>query len=134
MRWPISIVLSVALSGCMNEVVRPDCLIPLQQPPPSPSPSSAGMSLSEDGTDLIDVSGRLLVLQSRHTDRTTEVLGLLDVHVPSGGQAAALAALRSQAIALGADAVVGADFHHGESGNESIHVSGMAIRFIELAR
>lgn len=75
----------------------------------------------------------VVVLQSRHLDRATEVLKIIDIHVPVGGQDAALAALQAEAAAVGADAVVGAEFHHGDGNGEPIHVSGMAVRYIELA-
>lgn len=47
-----------------------------------------------------------------------------------GDQDAALAALRRQALAMGADAVVGVELHHGEGDDESIHLSGLAVRFV----
>jgi hypothetical protein len=75
----------------------------------------------------------VMVLQSRHLDRATEVVGIIDVHLPVGNQDAALAELRARAAEMGADAVVGAEFHHGEGAGEPIHVSGMAVRFIQLS-
>ena len=75
----------------------------------------------------------VMVLQSRHLDRATEVVGILDIHLPVGAHDAPLAQLRAQAAAMGADAVVGAEFHHGERQGEPIHVSGLAVRFVQLA-
>src|SRR5260221_10422492 len=75
----------------------------------------------------------ILVLESHHLDRPSEVVGIIDVHVAVGGHDAALAALKEQAVAMGADAVVGAEFHHGDGAGEPIHVSGMAVRYIQLS-
>ena len=64
--------------------------------------------------------------------RPTEVLGLVDVHERMGREDEALADLRARSAMLGADAVVGADFHHGE-GNVT-HLSGVAVRFPRILR
>jgi hypothetical protein len=94
----------------------------------------------DDGAELLsatpvvaaDVAGRVLIMQSTHLDRPTEVVGVVDVHLPSGNEGAALAALRARAAALGADAVLGVEFHHGEEHEGPTHLSGLAVRFIEL--
>src|SRR5262249_47119920 len=75
---------------------------------------------------------RVLVLQSSHLSRPTEVLGIVDVHLDVGSQQAALAALRRRAAALGADAVVGVEYHHGEVESGPIHLSGLAVRYVDL--
>jgi uncharacterized protein YbjQ (UPF0145 family) len=49
-----------------------------------------------------------------------------------GHHAAALADMRRQAAAIGADAVVGVEFHHGHGEDEPTHLSGLAVRFVEL--
>jgi uncharacterized protein YbjQ (UPF0145 family) len=38
--------------------------------------------------------------------------------------------LRVKAAQLGADAVVGVEFHHGESEGEPTHLSGLAVKFL----
>jgi uncharacterized protein YbjQ (UPF0145 family) len=48
-----------------------------------------------------------------------------------GDQDAALAALKRRAASMGADAVVGVEFHHGEGAGEPIHLSGLAVRFLK---
>lgn len=73
---------------------------------------------------------RVLILQSTHLDRPAEVVGIVDVHEETGHHDAALAELRQKAAALGADAVVGVEFHHGESNGEPTHLSGLAVRFV----
>ncbi len=74
----------------------------------------------------------VLILQSTHLDRPTEVVGVIDAHLPVGDQDAAMAALRKKAAAMGADAVVGVEFHHGESPGEPTHLSGLAVRFLRV--
>lgn len=73
---------------------------------------------------------RILVLQGTHLDRPAEVIGVVDAHLAVGDQDAALAALRTRAAQMGADAVVGVEFHHGEGAGEPIHLSGLAVRFL----
>jgi hypothetical protein len=75
----------------------------------------------------------VLVLQSTHLDRPAEVVGVVDAHVPMGGHDAALDVLRRRAAAMGADAVVGVEFHHGEGEGQPTHLSGLAVRFLEAA-
>jgi hypothetical protein len=74
--------------------------------------------------------GRVVVLQSKHLDRPAEVVGVVDAHEEMGKHEAALWALKTKAARLGADAVVGVEFHHGESEGEPTHLSGLAVRFV----
>ena len=73
---------------------------------------------------------RVLVLQGKHLDRPAEVIGVVDAHEEMGKQDAALWTLKQKAAALGADAVVGVEFHHGEGEGEPTHLSGLAVRFL----
>lgn len=74
---------------------------------------------------------RVLLLQGRKLDRPAEVVGVVDAHEPSGREDAAFQRLQQNAAALGADAVVGIDFHHGEGPGEPLHLSGLAVRFLD---
>lgn len=75
---------------------------------------------------------RVQVLPSKRPDRPAEVVGVVDAHVPMGDHDRALAVLREKAAALGADAVIGVDFAHGEGHDgQPIHLSGLAIRYLE---
>jgi hypothetical protein len=76
----------------------------------------------------------VLVLQSSHIDRLTEVVGVIDVHAAMGGHDAALWLLKQRAVQLGADAVLGVEFHHGHGEEEPTHLSGLAVRFISGIR
>lgn len=74
----------------------------------------------------------ILVVPTPDTGHPTEVVAVLDVHEPSGNHDAALRTLKERAALLGADAVVGVEFHHEESGGgpHSIetHLSGVAVK------
>ena len=74
---------------------------------------------------------RVLLLQGRTLDRRSEVVGVVDAHEPSGREDVAFQRLQQNAAALGADAVVGIDFHHGEGAGEPLHLSGLAVRFLD---
>lgn len=76
---------------------------------------------------------RVLVLQSTHLDRPAEVVGVIDAHVPMASQDAAPDVVRKRAAAMGADAVVGVEFHHGEGEGQPTHLSGLAVRFLQTA-
>lgn len=73
---------------------------------------------------------RVLILQTRKLDRPAEVVGIVDAHEENGREAVALDELRRKAAALGADAVVGVEFHHAESHGEPLHLSGLAVRYV----
>lgn len=78
-------------------------------------------------------ASRVLILETRDLPRPAEVLAVLDVHEPVGDEALALRLLQERAAAAGADAVVGVEFHHGHAPGP-IHLSGLAVRFIEIPR
>ncbi len=82
------------------------------------------------GSDLDTRAARVLILQTSHIDRLTEVIGVIDMHFPSGREDEALTGLRRDAALRGADAVLGVEFHHGEGGGESTHLSGLAVKFL----
>ena len=73
---------------------------------------------------------RVLILQTRKLDRPAEVVGIVDAHDESGHEEVALDELRRKAAAIGADAVVGVEFHHSDSHGEPLHLSGLAVRYI----
>ncbi len=64
----------------------------------------------------------------------TEVLGVVDVHEPVKSTAEGLDLLRRRAALLGAEAVTGVEFEHGEGGAEKTHLSGTAVRCHDLLR
>ena len=75
-------------------------------------------------------ASHILVLEGTHLDRPAEVVGVIDAHMPMGSHDAALALVRRRAAQMGADAVVGVEFHHGDGPGEPTHLSGLAVRFL----
>jgi hypothetical protein len=94
-----------------------------RDPPEAPPANAAAVARTDPA--------RVLVLQSTHLDRPAEVVGVVDAHVAMGSHDSALEVVRQRAAALGADAVVGVEFHHGEGEGQPTHLSGLAVRFID---
>lgn len=81
--------------------------------------------------EIIDAAKRVQVLPGE-LGCSAEVLGLVDVHEPMKTTADALDLLKRRAAVLGAEAVVGVEFEHGEHGAEKTHLSGTAVRCKDL--
>ena len=125
--------LALVLAGCAEtaaEAPTPCCAAYRPQPPSPPPPPPQPVASSPSYVSSLPAS-RVLVLQSTHTEGLTEVVGVVDVHAEMGGQEAALEALKRKAEQMGADAVVGVEFHHGHGEEEPTHLSGLAVRFLE---
>lgn len=71
----------------------------------------------------------ILVLVDKRIDDPTEVLAILDFHSNAADQDKGFDELRARAYAVGADAVLSAEFEHGADGQPS-HLSGIAVRFL----
>jgi uncharacterized protein YbjQ (UPF0145 family) len=82
---------------------------------------------------VIEAASRVKVLPGE-LECSAEVVGLVDVHEPMKSTAEGLEVLRRRAALLGAEAVVGVEFEHGEGGNEKTHLSGTAVRCNDLLR
>ena len=95
--------------------------------------ASVGAQAPEDEPDPVPVtapaSRSVIVLVDKHIDRPAEVIGVLDFHSAATSEDKGFDELRAHAAAMGADAVIGAEFEHGD-GNEPSHLSGMAVRFV----
>jgi uncharacterized protein YbjQ (UPF0145 family) len=102
--------------------------VEIQPAPPQAAPMQA-LAPGEWPTTV--VSTGILVTTARKLDRPTEVVGVIDAHEPSGRQDAAFALIQRQAATMGADAVVGVEFHHGEESGEPTHLSGLAVRYLD---
>lgn len=70
---------------------------------------------------------KVAVLDAKDIKRKTELLGFLDVAGDKSHRDAALEALRAKASALGADAIVGVEYHEGAG--EPGHYSGVAVKY-----
>jgi hypothetical protein len=93
----------------------------------APAQTGAPIPTTTNGRD----PARILVLQGKHLDRPAVVIGVVDAHEAMGSQEAALWTLKKKAAELGADAVVGVEFNHGEGAGEPTHLSGLAVRFLQ---
>ena len=106
------------------------CLLAGCEPtPPPPVYVSATAAVSEpepppQGGD------RVIVLTDKRVARPTEVIGVLDFHTDALDPEKGFGELRARAAAMGAEAVLGAEFEHGEGGGPS-HLSGIAVRFLD---
>jgi hypothetical protein len=82
---------------------------------------------------LAEAAKEMLVLQAGDAGRPTEVIGVIDVHQPTGEHGAALQTLRERAALIGANAVLGVEFHHEDDHPDdkgiATHLSGLAVRF-----
>lgn len=118
-----------ALAGCAHD--EPGQTIVVHPSPVVLEAHSASSSVVPSETARSHPS-QIQVLPSKRTDRPAEVVGVVDAHIPMGDHDRALAVLREKAAGLGADAVIGVDFAHGEGhGDQPVHLSGLAIRYLE---
>jgi len=112
-RVPVLCVLALAGTACIS--VHPgdgDVYEGLDSAPPIPTGE-----------------GRVLLLVSSRLPRPAEVIAILDMHWSHDDYDRALGELALEAESLGADAVVGVEFHHaGRDGQH--HLSGLAVRML----
>ncbi len=110
-----SVVLSLAFIGCGG--------------PPQSARSPAWV---EDTSELGIPPGAKRILVTPETNcpnrENCDILEVLDIHTRATSQDKGFDQLRARAVAIGGDAVIGAEFEHGD-GNEPSHLSGMIVRF-----
>jgi uncharacterized protein YbjQ (UPF0145 family) len=134
----------LAAAGCA-EARPPDPMFP----PTDPAESSAARSSAEDSSEhdeiaeekaivndpaVIAAAAKVKVIQNDHIECPTKLVGLVDIHEPVESVDQALTVLRRKAAKMGAEAVLGVEFHHGEPGEEPTHLSGMAVRCEDLIK
>lgn len=113
--------------GPPHEDVAPVVLVPVSEQQHTAVVISPSPSTSPSRRD----SARIQVLPIKRPDRPAEVIGIVDAHVAMGDHDRAMSVLREKAAEMGADAVIGVDFQHGEGHrDEPIHLSGLAIRYL----
>lgn len=129
-----SLSIALALVGCGNTEEAPAVVYPspvvtrIEVATTAPTPIAVAPARSAISVDAI------VVTTKRSLDRPTEVVGVIDEHEKSGRQDAAFELLRRRAAAMGADAVVGAEFHHGDEEGGATHLSGLAVRYLDHLR
>lgn len=80
---------------------------------------------------IVAAAAKVRVLNNESLSCASQVLGVVDVHEPVQTDEAALDILRRRAAALGAEAITGVEFRHG-NGHERTHMSGTAVRCKDL--
>jgi hypothetical protein len=132
MRISLVLLASIVAVGCGGASPDEQPVTPTGAPPQAPRDAvimTGGTPAGSAAMQQTDASN-ILVLQTTKLDRYAEVVGVVDVHEGMGDERAALQSLREKAAAMGADAVIGVEFHHGEGEGEPTHLSGMAVRFV----
>jgi hypothetical protein len=125
-------VLLALLSGCTENYVM--------QAPRAPSAAESGTAESTptesvptesvpSATAEISITRVRVFPKGSSPSQRMEVVGVLDFHTQADSQDKGFADLRVHAAAMGADAVIDAEFEHGE-GSEPSHLSGVAVRFV----
>ena len=115
-----------------------DTIPPAESPPPSSYSQNVtyNTNVYAGGTGApaavvdTEAASKIEILPSSKPQRPARVVGVVDVHEPMANEAAALQRLREKAAALGADAVLGVEFHHGEETGPT-HLSGLAVRYTD---
>jgi hypothetical protein len=124
MRRPIAFCFSLLFAGCTENFVR-------QAPPATATHESAESHGTGPEIELPSLSASessILVTPDKNIGRPTEVVGVLDFHTRAEAEDKGFDQLRARAASIGADAVIGAEFEHGEGGGPS-HLSGLAVRY-----
>lgn len=83
------------------------------------------------GGSAADGPSRMLVTADRTCsarEGTCGILEVVDLHTRANSEDKGFDELRARAAALGADAVIGAEFEHGSEGEPS-HLSGLIVRY-----
>lgn len=99
-------------------------------PPAPPIYASSSASAEAVPSATAGPAPAVQVFVDKRVPRPTEVVGVLDFHSDAASEEKGFDELRARAAALGADAVLGAEFEHGEAGAPS-HLSGIAVRFLD---
>jgi uncharacterized protein YbjQ (UPF0145 family) len=126
----------VCLSAGCAGVESPEPRVPAA---PSESASSDGDEAAQERAlvndpSVIAAAQHVRVIQNDELGCPSEVLGLVDIHEPVATVDRALEILKRKAVKMGAEAVIGVEFHHGEPGAEPTHLSGMAVRCNDLIK
>lgn len=104
-------------------VLATACAPTLVSAPEAPTPTVSTASAT------VSVGGLPVYPKGRGPSRRCEILLILDFHSDAESEEKGFEALRARAAAAGADAVIDAEYEHGEAGEQS-HLSGMAVRWI----
>lgn len=111
---PVLIGIAMLATACAPTIVA--------SPPPARMPAATAST-------TVSVGGLPVYPKGSGPNRRCEILLVLDFHAVAASEEKGFDALRMRASAAGADAVIDAEYEHGEAGEES-HLSGLAVRWI----
>jgi hypothetical protein len=111
---------ALALSGCAGLHPQSPEFPPGEALSTAPSSTEGDEAAEEraivNDPNVISAAKNVRVVQNDHLDCPSEVLGLVDIHEPVDSVDRALEILKRKAAKIGAEAVIGVEFHHGEPG------------------
>ena len=119
MRWVFSLAFAAALP------LLPACTETFTAH--EPSYGSSDYTASSPMYDAATLK-RIVVTTDKSVGRDCEIVAVFDVHTDADSQDKGFDELRRRAAEVGADAVIGAEFEHGDDGEKS-HLSGMAVKW-----
>ncbi len=121
MRWGAcaALLVSSLAPACEDRYV-------IVREPASPPPEV--VAAAETEVEAVTADAHVLVTADKNLGRPTAIVGVLDFHSRAESEDKGFDELRARAASLGADAVIGAEFEHGEHGEPS-HLSGIAVRY-----
>ena len=134
-------------AGCADRT--PQAAYPGADPPGSEATSSSSSESKESGgaddevaeekaivndPAMIRAGEKVKIIENDHMECPIELVGLVDIHEPVESVEKALTVLKRKAAKMGAEAVVGVEFHHGEPGEEPTHLSGMAVKCNDMVK
>lgn len=99
----------------------------------APAAAPAARSASSIGESSAGGAPRILVTTERACPATATgcvIVEVLDLHTSATSENKGFDELRQRAAAQGGDAVIGAEFEHGDDGGQS-HLSGMIVRYAD---
>lgn len=131
----VKLLLAASIVGCATPppVAQPSNVYVSSEAHASLDTSGMGPIPCADCTPVPAMTPRartVQVLVDKRVPRPTEVVAVFDLHSQADSEDKGFDELRARAAAIGADAVIGAEFEHGEA-NEPSHLSGMAVRFLD---
>ena len=108
----ITLSFAIALAGC----TQPNIAAEQTLPPPTPADYHLGPGVP------------ITTQQTCPTAHTCNIIEILDLHTSATSEDKGFEELRARAVSDGADAVIGAEFEHGDDGGPS-HLSGVLVRY-----
>ena len=115
MRWGLVVVAFALLPACTETK-------------PYVQPSYATSTYDRAPPAVSSTAAKIPVSIDRSIGRDCEIIAVFDIHTHADSQDKGFDELRARAAELGADAVIGAEFEHGD-GDEPSHLSGLAVRY-----